>query len=496
MKRTIASAACGPAGSQARMGTVFLNVFQSRENLIMDNRGPKKTPESRASFHRPTRREFLKISALGAVAAAFPPAVASPFARLSSPGGEKASGNTLPGRIVILHDPEMEGHLSTINMNKVEENVHLAVRTLTGIGDTGQAFESLFPGVHSESTFAIKINLIGSCDTRWETARGVVSGLSLMLSNTYDVSQVIVFDQHSLSAHGYAAANFTFNGHVPVLSSSNNASGSGYQPWPGYSLSRYILNCDYVIDMPVLKSHYDANNQITVSLKNHYGSCSPSSLCGNIPGMLALNADSQVKNKTGLVLTDCLRATYNGGPTDPAQVWNTYAEGTPNTLFATTDPVTNDYWGREIINAERTNRGLAARPCPWVETASGSPYFLGVSDPGSMTVVNLDPYLDVESGGPGAVEGATFLAPNVPNPFRHTTAIRFRLERPGPVALEIFDVSGRRVRSLARPSLPGGYHQVEWDGRTDGGVAAAPGVYFVRMETNRGAFQRRIVMVR
>jgi len=462
----------------------------------MTRPGPNDLPKKPGFVFCPTRREFLRLSALGAMAAAVPPVMASPLTGLASIRGTRGRGKAGPGEIVILHDPRMLGHEAVIDLDQVEQNVHLAVRTLTGIGDTGAAFESLFPGLSGTSTIAIKVNLIGPCDTRWETVRGVVSGLSQMLEGTYNVGQVTVFDRHSMSSHGYDVANFTFDGNHPVLSSTNSASGSGYEPVAGYELSQFIMTHDYVINVPVLKSHYDSNNQITVALKNHYGSCSPSSLCGNIPGMLTLNADSYIKDKTRLVITDCLRATYSGGPTGPAQTWNTYTEGTPNTLLVTTDPVTNDYWARDIINAERTARGLAARPCTWVELASGIPYFLGVSDPFYMTVISLDPYLDVETDRAGIAAGATFLAPNVPNPFSHHTAIRFRLQQAGPVALTIFDASGRRVRRMDERHFPGGYGQAEWDGRDMNGRKAAPGVYFVRMEAGGTVQTRRIVMVR
>jgi predicted GH43/DUF377 family glycosyl hydrolase len=57
----------------------------------------------------------------------------------------------------------------------------------------------------------------------------------------------------------------------------------------------------------------------------------------------------------------------------------------------------------------------------------------------------------------------------------------FELDRPGPARLELFDVQGRRVTTLARGSLSGGSHVVEWDGRGPGGRPAQPGLYLVRL---------------
>jgi hypothetical protein len=399
----------------------------------------------------------------------------------------------MPGRIVILRDPEMDGHEATINQDEVEQNVHLAVQTLTGIDDTGLAFESLFPGLVSTSTIVLKVNCIGPCDTRWETARGVVSGLSMMLGGTYDVSQVVIFDNHNLPDHGYTNERFTFNGNYPLISSTCNP--STYWVW-GRRMSQYLLDADYLINIPVLKSHSNGNNQITLSLKNHYGSMYPPTLCGNIIGMLNVNLDTNIKDKTCLVLMDALRATYNGEPIVQPQTWQTYAEGTPNTLLATTDPVTNEYWGRDMINAERDSRGWPLKPCPWVEEAAGDPYYLGTCDPESMTVIHLDPYLDVEPGRPGVAVGTTFLAGNVPNPFSHSTTLRFRLANAGSAVLKIYNASGRRVRTLGGREYPAGYSEVRWNGQDSNGAGVAPGVYFVRLEASGRVHTRRVVVVR
>jgi hypothetical protein len=466
----------------------------SEEALIMKdpfygNSDDQKIPET-----RPTRREFLKLSALGVVGAAASRVVAPGLAKGEPGRASMGKDNSMPGRIVRLHDPGMLGHEATINRDLVEEHVHLAVRTLTGIDDTALAFESLFRDLKATSSFALKVNCIGPTCTRWEVVRGVVSGLSQMLGGTYDVSQVTVYDPHYLPSYGYDAAEFTFNGHTAVLSNSNNASNSGYQPWPGYHLSRYILNSDFVINVPALKSH-TTSNQITVAMKNHYGSCSPQSLCGNLPGMLALNACAEVKDKTALTVTDCLRGTYNGGPGESPQSWNTFAEATPNTILATTDPVTNEYWSRDIINAERTARGWSIKPCSWIETASGDPYFLGVSDPAAMTVINLDPYLGVEEDRPGVAIGTTFLAANVPNPFSSSTTLHFRMGEAGPAALKVYDASGRLVRSLEQRHYSAGYHQTTWDGRDSNGAGVAPGVYFARFEAGHKVSVRRVVRV-
>jgi hypothetical protein len=405
-------------------------------------------------------------------------------------GARGFRSNSMPGRAVIYRDPAMNGHETTIDRDRVEQVLHHAVRVLTGVYDIGPAFESLMPGVTATSKIAVKVNCIGPTDTRWETARAVVSGLSLMLGGTYDVRNVTVFDNNYLPGHGYTSGEFTFNGHTAVLSSSN--SPSNYYVYGGHRLSSHLVNAQFVVNIPALKSHSDPSNQITVSLKNHYGSCSPSSLCGNITGMLTVNADAHIKGKTCLVVLDALRGTYTGGPEQPPQSWSLYPEHTPNTLCASTDPVTIDYWARDTINDERQLHGQSSKPCPWIEQASGAPYELGVSDPGAMTLITLDP--GAVGDEPGVSRGLV-LQPPVPNPFRERTVARFTLPRPGVAVLAIYGADGRLLRRLGG-EFPAGPGAITWDGRDEAGRAVAPGMYLARLESDGSVSARKVIRAR
>jgi hypothetical protein len=70
-----------------------------------------------------------------------------------------------------------------------------------------------------------------------------------------------------------------------------------------------------------------------------------------------------------------------------------------------------------------------------------------------------------------------------PNPARGRVEIGFRIPVPSSVRLEVFDVSGRRLRVVADRPFNSGLHTVRWDGRDAGGRAAPGGVYYLRMST-------------
>lgn len=73
------------------------------------------------------------------------------------------------------------------------------------------------------------------------------------------------------------------------------------------------------------------------------------------------------------------------------------------------------------------------------------------------------------------------LAQNYPNPFNPTTQIRFSLPEAGHVSLDIYNVLGRRVRTVLDQYMSAGIHEVTFDGRGDDGATLASGVYFYRM---------------
>jgi hypothetical protein len=69
-----------------------------------------------------------------------------------------------------------------------------------------------------------------------------------------------------------------------------------------------------------------------------------------------------------------------------------------------------------------------------------------------------------------------------PNPFNPTTTIAFDLPAGQRVTLAVYGLDGRRVRTVLAAVLPAGRHTVRWDGRDQGGRAAASGTYLYRLE--------------
>ena len=103
------------------------------------------------------------------------------------------------------------------------------------------------------------------------------------------------------------------------------------------------------------------------------------------------------------------------------------------------------------------------------------------------------------SSGVLAVAPKTFVtafAPAMPNPFAHTTQFQFSLASAGRAELEVFSVSGRRVRTLSSGVREAGEYRLQWNGSDDSGRLLAAGVYYARLVTAHGKFTRVVTYLR
>lgn len=90
------------------------------------------------------------------------------------------------------------------------------------------------------------------------------------------------------------------------------------------------------------------------------------------------------------------------------------------------------------------------------------------------------------------------LEQNHPNPFTHSTTVLLVVgnDRPARVAVDIYDLAGRRIRSLVDGTVDPGRHELEWDGRSDDGRLAGSGVYFCVLKRDGRRVSRTITLIR
>ncbi len=82
-----------------------------------------------------------------------------------------------------------------------------------------------------------------------------------------------------------------------------------------------------------------------------------------------------------------------------------------------------------------------------------------------------------------------------PNPIRTQGRVAFTLPQASHVKLELYDVTGRVVSTLADREFAAGPHDVAWSGRSDAGRALGAGVYWARLDVAGRSLTRRVVVM-
>ncbi len=93
---------------------------------------------------------------------------------------------------------------------------------------------------------------------------------------------------------------------------------------------------------------------------------------------------------------------------------------------------------------------------------------------------------------PWVFQPATFDMVSVyPNPFNAQTTIHYALPHPSDVKLDVFDVLGRHVATLAEGAYPAGTYEVTFDGSQ-----LASGTYYLKYSAGEQSFERKLVLMK
>ena len=83
-----------------------------------------------------------------------------------------------------------------------------------------------------------------------------------------------------------------------------------------------------------------------------------------------------------------------------------------------------------------------------------------------------------------------------PNPFNPSTTVSFSLLSAQQARLEIFDILGRQVKTLADRKFEAGEHSVVWDGTDETGMAQSSGIYFYRLASGDRQITQEMILLR
>jgi len=85
------------------------------------------------------------------------------------------------------------------------------------------------------------------------------------------------------------------------------------------------------------------------------------------------------------------------------------------------------------------------------------------------------------------------LISSAPNPFINNTSMSFSLRNTGCIQLDIYNILGRRVKSIYNQIMNPGTYVIPWNGSDDNGNILANGIYYARLKTEYGSSIKKIM---
>lgn len=90
------------------------------------------------------------------------------------------------------------------------------------------------------------------------------------------------------------------------------------------------------------------------------------------------------------------------------------------------------------------------------------------------------------------------LSQNYPNPFNSTTQIKYALanDQEQLTQVVIFDLLGKRTKTLVNNKQPAGFYQVIWDGTDDSGTTVASGIYYYKLTSGSFISSKKLTVLK
>ncbi|MFO7660809.1 MAG: FlgD immunoglobulin-like domain containing protein [Candidatus Cloacimonadaceae bacterium] len=248
---------------------------------------------------------------------------------------------------------------------------------------------------------------------------------------------------------------------------------SGYRLYKdGSAVSHNLLTTNMYIDTNII-NQVSYTYYVVAVYTDPTGVSDPS----NTVTAAAGEALNPVTNLQHTVSQDSVFLSWNA-PGRPLTGYKVYRDGAP--LYTITDPGVTTC----------IDSGLPNGTFIYYVTAL---YTLGESAPCDPVFATVD----VTANPPEVIPvTATTLLGNYPNPFKQQTKITYHVKDEAPVLLEIYDLKGRKVRTLTSGRAKAGSHTIDWKGTDQSGKAVAGGVYFLRMTSGSYTSARKLMLLR
>jgi len=88
------------------------------------------------------------------------------------------------------------------------------------------------------------------------------------------------------------------------------------------------------------------------------------------------------------------------------------------------------------------------------------------------------------------------LGQNYPNPFNGYTTFKYVLPKESAVLFVIYDILGRRIKSLLNQKIASGTYNISWDGKDENGKEVVSGIYFANFVSDNFISTKKMIMLK
>jgi uncharacterized protein (DUF362 family) len=294
-----------------------------------------------------SRRSFIERTAVAGAAVAVGLAAASGTGSAQpAPAEPTASGKS---RVAVVTGKGL-GVGNALSKAKLLEMLDVGVKHLHAAKTPAEAWRRI---AGPADVVAIKVNCIS--DVLYTTPLLATAVAQRLAEAGVKPAQIIIFDRTSAELEGRGFAIMRGGSGVQCYGTDGDWSEPFDQGTFKGRLSKIVTEkATVLVNLPVLKDH--GASQVTLAMKNHYGTIdNPGPYHGNWcdPHIADINSLPAIRNKTRLIVCDCIRGCFRNGPGPGAG--DLFS---PLALITGKDPVACDTIGTGIIDEARASRGL------------------------------------------------------------------------------------------------------------------------------------------
>ncbi|MCK4312663.1 MAG: T9SS type A sorting domain-containing protein [Candidatus Cloacimonetes bacterium] len=172
-----------------------------------------------------------------------------------------------------------------------------------------------------------------------------------------------------------------------------------------------------------------------------------------------------------------------GGPT--WNVWYAYWDGSNWNLEPVNPPIGGG-WHCSLALDSQDNPHIAYYDQNNDELEYASTIIVGIED--EMTT---------------SIDNTSVLLNNYPNPFKPSgagrspaTTISYQLPEYSKVNLSVYNIKGKKVKTLVNEKLDAGTHQVVWNGKDENGKSVTSGIYFYKMNSGKFTSIKKMILLK